>query len=244
MALPRALLCDLDDTIIEFEVHADSSWMVTCKDACRDLAGMTPQRLFDAIIASRTAFWADPITAERGRLDLAWSRLEVASRGLRALGLDNPALVERVAADYTRIREAAVKPFVGAVETLQRLRECDVRLALLTNGNGNVQRMKIDRFGLAPLFEVIWIEGERGAGKPDHRVFKSVLHHLNVSPNEAWMIGDNLRVDIEPAQDLGIHDIWVDWGGNGVPPDSAVRPSRVVSSIAALHPSRRTGKEL
>jgi beta-phosphoglucomutase-like phosphatase (HAD superfamily) len=33
--LPKAILFDLDDTIISFDSHTESAWIKTCKNICR-----------------------------------------------------------------------------------------------------------------------------------------------------------------------------------------------------------------
>ena len=75
----------------------------------------------------------------------------------------------------------------------KRTGEQGCRLALLTNGGSKGQRLKIDRFNLAMLFDVILIEGEVGFGKPDPRIYTKALAALDVPASEAWMIGDNLE---------------------------------------------------
>jgi putative hydrolase of the HAD superfamily len=107
-------------------------------------------------------------------------------------------------------------------------------LALLTNGNGVVQRRKVDRFGLTELFDVILIEGEVGFGKPDPRIYTRALGELMVAPAAAWMVGDNLEWDVAQPQRMGLLGVWVDVRGVGVPDSSAVRPHRIVRALSEL----------
>ena len=55
---------------------------------------------------------------------------------------------------------------------------------------------------------------------------------LGVRPHETWMVGDNLEWEVVAPQRLGIYAIWCDVHGIGLPPDSPVRPDRIVRSIA------------
>jgi putative hydrolase of the HAD superfamily len=96
------------------------------------------------------------------------------------------------------------------------------------------QRRKIERFGLAPFFDCIVIEGEFGAGKPDGRVYAYALAQLGLQPEEVWMVGDNLEWDVAGPQRMGIKGIWVDLTGSGLPEDSAVRPDLIARSLAEL----------
>ena len=59
--------------------------------------------------------------------------------------------VAEIADSFSRLREKAVRPFPGAIETLRRLREFGIRLALLTNGHPSLQRRKVEAHGLGAL---------------------------------------------------------------------------------------------
>ena len=97
-----------------------------------------------------------------------------------------------------------------------------------------MQRQKIVRFGLEPLFDMILVEGELGFGKPDERIYQMALTGLAAESRHAWMIGDNLEWDVEQPQKLGMTGIWVDRDGAGVPASSAVHPDLVIRSLAEL----------
>ncbi len=96
------------------------------------------------------------------------------------------------------------------------------------------QRSKVDRFGLAELFDLILIEGELGFGKPDPRVYQQALDEMAVAPSDTWMVGDNLEWDVAQPQRLGIFSIWVDVRGSGLPSGHKVRPDRIVRKLSEL----------
>ena len=108
-----------------------------------------------------------------------------------------------------------------------------VPLGLVTNGDASQQRDKIERFELASFFEVIVIEGEFGAGKPDESVYRHALRHLGVEPGDASMVGDHLEFDVAGPQRLGVRGIWLDRPGAGLA-DSPVRPHRIIRSLREL----------
>lgn len=87
---------------------------------------------------------------------------------------------------------------------------------------------------MSPFFDFIVIEEEFGHGKPDERVFFHALKKLNVTPGEAWMVGDDLERDIGGAQNVGIPGIWVDWRGGGLPASTKIQPERIIKSVAEL----------
>ena len=126
------------------------------------------------------------------------------------------------------------------LETLRVLRSQGVRLGLVTNGNAEIQRMKVECLGLPDLVDHIQIEGVMGFGKPDPRAYSHALRSLDADPAMTWMAGDNLELDVLAPMRLGIHGIWVDWEGEGLPAGSTDRPDRVVRAIADLMASSPT----
>ncbi len=167
-------------------------------------------------------------------MNLAESRRELVALTLSNLGLDAGQTANDIAEAYAEIKEASLEAFPGAIGTLTHIRETGKGMALITNGLSRSQRIKIDRFGLKPLFDCIIIQEEFGVGKPDPRVFQHALAQLEAQPSEAVMIGDNLNADIAGAQSLGIRTVWVDWEGKGLPEGCPTTPDSTVRSIAEL----------
>jgi putative hydrolase of the HAD superfamily len=232
--LPRAILFDLDDTILCFSPGAEGCWQAICARFAPRLGACDPEALLAAIHATREWFWSDPERHRRGRFDMEAARLEIVTSALLRLGIEAPGQAAEIARSYIQEREASIHPFPGAVETLRRLRECGVRLALITQGRGVDQRRKLTAHALEPLFDTILIEEEFGAGKPDPRVYLHALSQLEATPAQAWMVGDNLEWDVAAPQRLGIFAIWHDFAGAGLPPASPIIPGRIIRSLPEL----------
>jgi putative hydrolase of the HAD superfamily len=168
-------------------------------------------------------------------MDLKVARQSVAVEGLRRAGIDDEPMASTLALAYERHRDRRIALLPGALDTVRRFKAAGCALALVTNGSRRTQRMKIERFGLAPIFDAICIEGELGFGKPDPRVYELALSRLGQSPADAWMVGDHLDWDVAASQKLGIYGVWVDAQGKGIPVDSLVRPDLTVRRITELH---------
>jgi putative hydrolase of the HAD superfamily len=111
-----------------------------------------------------------------------------------------------------RVRSAARSVFSqdppllpGARETLQCLRARGVKLALLTKGDHELQERRVQRSGLADLFDVIHIVAEKPPTK-----FRDIVTALEVQPNDAWSVGNSVRSDILPAVEAGLRAVWID----------------------------------
>jgi putative hydrolase of the HAD superfamily len=232
--LPASILFDLDGTILDGASGTDEDRRATCVEACRRRPGLDADVLLGALERSRDRFWADRDRARLGRIDIRIAVAEMFRDALRDLGIDDHLLATDLAHLYRDLRDAALQPYPGAIQTLRRLRSGGTQTALLTNGGTAQQRERISRFGLADLFDCIVIEGEFGVGKPDERVFTHAMQALSSAPEATWMVGDSLQADIAPAVSLGMHAVWVDEAGLGLPEGAVTRPHRIVRAISEL----------
>lgn len=230
----KAILLDMDDTIIADDPFTQEAWWTACNHFSGQLQGVSAADLKSEIGKARELYWKDPERHRVGRLNLANARRDVVNLAFSCLKIDAPEIANSLADLFSAEKERLCSPFPGALEALQVFKDRGLRLALLTNGASDTQRKKINRFGLARFFDHIIIEGEFGTGKPDERVFRSALEILCVKPGESWMVGDDLGRDIAGAQKLGIHSIWVDFRKTGLPRDNIVKPDRIIRSIAEL----------
>ena len=234
MDLPRALIIDLDDTILDSDGNADVVWFDVCLEFVPRLGVVSARDLHASVMNAREWLWGDLGRARRARLDLPQARRELLTRALTHLAILDTTVVDEMSDRYSYLRDEKLKPFPGAIDALRRLRDTGARMALLTNGSSESQRGKIDKHGLEEFFDYIQIEGEFGIGKPDERSFRNALDALGVGPHEAWMIGDNLDFDIHAAQQVGVYAVWMDIQNNGLPDETAVRPDRIIRSLSDL----------
>lgn len=234
VAWPKAMLLDLDDTILAFDAVADSSWVAVLQRNSGELTGHSVTEVLQSIKSAARRFWRDPERHRIGRMDLMWARRNIVADALSGMELPgDDGLVNQIAIAYDEERTAAIHPIPGALETVQAMKETGVKLALITNGAAAPQQEKIDRFGLVPLFDCILIEGACGVGKPDERVYQMALSVLGVSAEDAWMAGDNWEWEVAAPQRLGIRGIWVNANGSK-PPDDGVTAFRIVRRLEEL----------
>jgi len=230
--LPRAILIDLDDTIIVYG-DPEESWLTVCAEFA-PRAGVSVERLLKAVRAAREWYWGDPERHRQGRLSLLDTHRKIAASAFSSLGLDDLELASRLGEAYAGTREGGARLFPDAMAVLEQLRSRGVRLALVTNGASDLQRGEIERFGLESYFDHIQVEGEFGLGKPDERVFRHALTQLGAGAAEAWMVGDDLERDVAGAQRAGLFAVWLDWRGSGLSGTGPVRPDRIVRSLSEL----------
>src|SRR4051812_12872587 len=81
--LPRAMLIDMDDTILSAYGRPDIAWNYIASESAGELMPLLPQQVAAAIVDSGRKFWAS--AQPEWRLKLAEARHEVVRGGFSAL---------------------------------------------------------------------------------------------------------------------------------------------------------------
>jgi putative hydrolase of the HAD superfamily len=238
--LPRAMLIDMDDTILSAYGRPEIAWNIVATEFADELAPHSPREVAETILFEARKFWstAEPVW----RLQLHEARQITVKNGFAALaaagktGLSEQLAI-RIADRFTVYREDETFVFPGAHDAIDALKALGVKLALVTNGAAGIQRAKVERFALTHRFDHIQIEGEHGFGKPDERAYLHAMRALGVEAPDTWMIGDNLEWEVEAPQRLGIYAIWIDVHGDGLPAESTIKPDRIIRSLTELLPA-------
>ncbi len=229
MPIPQHLVLDLDDTILDYSAPAEAVWIRLYHEFAQRM-DLPADRLQQAIDESRRWYWSDAERFREGRLDLKRARRLLVRNAFGKLGRTDLETADAMADAFTREREVVVRPFDGAVEALEAILRSGSRMVLLTNGESSMQRAKIERFHLGRFFHAILIESETGIGKPDPLAHQAALKALEIPPPQAWMIGDDVECDIQPAKALGMRTARI-----GDPsPTAAAAADLIFPSLRAL----------
>jgi putative hydrolase of the HAD superfamily len=89
------------------------------------------------------------------------------------------------------------------------------KLGLITNGEGEQQRLKIKKLGLDPYFSTVIISREVDCAKPSKAIFELAVKQAGVPINDCVYVGDRLQVDAIASQQAGMKGIWLDRKGKG-----------------------------
>jgi putative hydrolase of the HAD superfamily len=237
--LPKAILFDLDETIITVGRREVLVREVAEEFAAR-IAPVTPAQLADVLENEMVTFWSDAAMHKHWRHRLGEARRKVTATAFAKLAHRNPklddALAEEFGNRFHEHREAQVKFLPDAIETVDELKKRGVKLLLITNGAAEPQRAKVERFDLLRRFDHIQIEGEHAFGKPEPEAYLHAMKTLGVGPEDCWMVGDNLEWEVAAPQKLGIYAVWHDTFNEGLPPDSDIRPDRIIRNLSELLP--------
>ena len=161
-------------------------------------------------------------------------RRESWARGLEAQRVPPPAREDagpRLDAAFRAQQRTFCPPYPDAVYAVERASR-EHRLALTTNGPGDVQRAKLRVSGLSRFFPVVVVSAEIGSGKPESPMFRSALDRLGVRADEAVVVGDSVERDIAGAVGVGIVSVLVDRSRAPAPRDSGANVT--IATLADL----------
>jgi HAD superfamily hydrolase (TIGR01549 family) len=118
-----------------------------------------------------------------------------------------------LSAAFVAERQARIRSFPGVIDALAELRR-RFPLALLTNGPGDLQRLKLKHTGLQPYFDAIVVSAEAGVAKPRPEIFALTCDVIGVPSERTIMIGDDWDLDVMGARAAGLAAILVCTGSS------------------------------
>jgi HAD superfamily hydrolase (TIGR01509 family) len=139
---------------------------------------------------------------------------------------ENVAMVDKAMEVFSRARNE-VTPFADVLPSLTSLQQ---RVALGTVSNGMADLKAI---GIAHFFRTSIAAFHFGRAKPDPAIFLAACEALSVAPQEAVYVGDDPLLDVQGAQNAGLHSVWM----NRLELDPArllpadVRPDAICTSL-------------
>jgi HAD superfamily hydrolase (TIGR01549 family) len=125
------------------------------------------------------------------------------------IGVDE-SRVKELGEILTEIIPEKIKAYPETFETLKSLKG-RFKLGLVSNSYyPKVFDLLDSKFDLRRIFDYIALSNKVNLLKPDPRIFTLTLEKLNVKPEEALMVGDSLKDDVEAAEKLGIKGVLFD----------------------------------
>lgn len=105
-----------------------------------------------------------------------------------------------------------VKIFPEAPEVLNKLKDLDYKVGIVTNGPSLLQHHKIEVSNLSQYCDIIVVSGDIGVDKPNPDIFKYSARLLNLKCDECVYVGDHPINDIDGALKAGMIPIRMNYG--------------------------------
>jgi len=228
------ILFDLDDTLMAFDLVSEKAWEKSVDIFIQNNNINTEKDiLLEKLNTTRKWYWADAERHKIGRKNIVNARREIVKIALKEYENIEINKLEELADNYSRIQEELWYLLDGVEETLQKIKEKNIKLGIMTNGTSESQRRKLKRFDIEKYFNYIFIEGEVGYGKPDIKIFEYMLQTTGIECNKIIMVGDNLIWDIEPPQKLGIYTIWINTKKAQLE-NYNIKPDKIIKKISDI----------
>lgn len=189
--LPDAILFDLDNTLCTF-VDAKRA---AC-DAVVQFAGSgTGEELFRYFLRPVHNF-EDP----RHIYDY------FADKGI------TPNTADTASQIFEDVKMRHISLYPGVLSTLDILAGFGVKMAVVTDASLFQAEKRIMRCGIEKYFPVTITPDLSGRRKPDHASFIMALEQLRCASSDVWIVGDSLRREIGPGNELGFTTIFARYG--------------------------------
>ncbi len=102
-----------------------------------------------------------------------------------------------------QVRSHPLELIDGVQETLVYL-SARYTLTLLTKGDLEEQKLKVERSGVEEYFKQVLVVHEKNVA-----TYHQVRDSLQLDPQESWMIGNSPRSDINPALAVGFNAVYI-----------------------------------
>lgn len=254
----RAVLFDLDDTLLWDDRSVKEAFQATCA-AASEAVKVDPVKLEEEVRREARALYESfetfPFTKQIGinPFEGLWARFSEGeqeqfrkleklapgyrtaawTKGLKALGVDDEALGYRLGEMFPQERRARPIVYEETFSVLSDLKG-KVKLLLLTNGSPDLQKEKIAGVPeLSAYFDHIVISGSFGIGKPDPTIFHHAMQLLDIRPEEGIMVGDKLTTDILGANGVGMKSVWMN--RHGITRNDDIVPAFEIDNLRSIH---------
>ncbi|MBA2393228.1 MAG: HAD family hydrolase [Ktedonobacteraceae bacterium] len=130
------------------------------------------------------------------------------------------------------IARKRLRPYPQVQETLTSLQP-RYRMAVVSDAQSTYAIPELQSVGLVDYFNPIIVSGNYGYRKPDPRLFQKALDTLQVKPEQALFVGNDLYHDIFGAQQVGMKAILVSFDQGSIS-NQVITPDYTIFRFADL----------
>ena len=223
MAVYHCVLFDLDGTLLDFSAAEHGALMETLEHFDFPATEQTEQ-IYRSI---NDALWA---ALERGEIRQEKLVVRRFEKLQEELGIKQDP-VQMNAYYLARLTQRA-DVFPEVENVLKELAEV-ATLVIVSNGVENVQLGRLERAGILPYFDGVFISGKVGASKPSRKIFDVALNSLGIeNRKKVLMVGDSLRADVSGGAAAGLDTCWCNF--KDAPMPEKEKPTYTITNLEQL----------
>ncbi len=125
-----------------------------------------------------------------------------------------------------------LSPFKEVPETLEKLKEKNLKLAILSNGTPSLLKELVKSNNLDNLFDDLFSIEEVGIYKPDSKVYDLPIKKYKIKSNEVAFLSANTW-DVSGGGNYGYNSIWVN-RNNNIFDNLDYKPNNQVKNLSEL----------
>ncbi|CAH0416451.1 YjjG family noncanonical pyrimidine nucleotidase [Periweissella fabaria] len=199
----KALLFDLDDTLLDFKAAEDFAF----KQLMQESNVPYTQQLFVQYDEINQQLWRQ---LERQEITKQYLLDQRFTRFFAALGYDN---LDGIAAErrFRQLLGEGAFLMPNAKETLTVLKHAGYQLYTASNGVYQTQIRRMQATQILDFFDGHFISETVGYEKPNVKFFEYILNELKITKQDVLMIGDGLNSDIKGALASDIDCVYYDY---------------------------------
>ena len=123
-------------------------------------------------------------------------------------------------------------PFAEVKDALNKLKQSNYKLAILSNGTPDLLNELVVSNGLKDIFDDIFSVEEAGIFKPDSKVYDLPINKYNIEKNEVLFLSANTW-DVSGAGNYGYNTVWVN-RNNNIFDKLDFEPNKQISNLSEL----------
>ena len=131
---------------------------------------------------------------------------------LKDKGIYSEELYRECCEIYDRVKLENITLYPGIKEVLSSLKRRGIKLAVVTDAENGHAISRLKKVGLQEYFDVIVSADMTGKRKPEPDSLLLALKKLGVKAEEAAIVGDSLRRDVEAGKRLGMLTVYAAYG--------------------------------
>ncbi len=201
--LPRVILFDIDDTLIDHKKAARAALLRVQRE--NDSLGNVELSELEVLWSSDFHYyWSKLLEGEATIEENRTTRFINILKQLGAPTVGAELLAKAYGEEYMR----TISPVAGSHELLQKLKRKGIEISLVSNNLREMQMQKMNKCGLQNYADSMTLSGDCGVQKPDPEIFRIALRKVGCEPDQAVMIGDSYEMDVVGAVSAGVLPIW------------------------------------
>ena len=114
--------------------------------------------------------------------------------------------------EFVHINISDITAFPDVIETLKRLKAQGYRLVLVTSGDKEMQRKKIDALGLNNRYFDDIVITERNKGQSKKACFQEIMKRYDLQAEEGICVGDKIDDELSASKSLGMVTVMFEHG--------------------------------